>query len=141
MICSFFGHHDCPISIKPKLLETIKKQIEQGVTEFYIGNHGNFDGMALSCLRELKRSRAEIHYAVILAYLPTDPNAYLPEETIFPEGIETVPKRFAIDLRNRWIVNHTDIIISYIDHSWGGAAKYVEKAKKRGATILNLIDN
>lgn len=141
MICSFFGHRDCPNSIKPKLFEAIKNQFEQGVTEFYIGNHGNFDKMALSCLRELKRDYAEIRYTVILAYLPTEPNAYLPEETIFPEGIEAVPKRFAIDFRNRWIVNHSDIIISYIDHSWGGAAKYVKKAKNRGAIILNLIDN
>ena len=140
MICSFFGHHDCPNSIKPKLFETIKNQIEQGITEFYVGNHGNFDGMALSCLRELKRNHADIHYSVVLAYLPANPNSYLPGETIFPEGIEAVPKRFAIDFRNRWIVNHTDMIISYIDHSWGGTAKYVRKAENRGITLLNLTD-
>ena len=69
MICSFFGHRDCPNSIKPKLFEAIKNQIEQGVTEFYIGNHGSFDKMALSCLRELNRNYTEIRYTVILAYL------------------------------------------------------------------------
>lgn len=141
MICAFFGHHDCPDSIKPRLFEAIKKQIEQGTRCFYVGNHGKFDTMVLSCLRMLKSDYAGIRYAVVLAYLPTDPNAYLPDETIFPEGIESVPKRFAIDFRNRWMANRSDTVISYISRSWGGAAKYVKKARNRGATIINLAEN
>ncbi len=141
MICTFFGHRDCPESIKPTLLKTIKNQIEQGTRCFFVGNHGKFDAMALSCLRECKRKYTEIRYAVVLAYLPADPNTYLPDETIFPEGIESAPKRFAIDFRNRWMVNHSDVVISYVNRSWGGAAKYVKKAKNKGATVINLTNN
>ena len=101
MICAFFGHRDCPGSIKPKLFEAIKKQIEKGTKQFYVGNNGAFDAMALSCLRELKRGYPEICYAVVLAYLPAAPTEFLPGETIFPEGVELVPKRFAIDFRSR----------------------------------------
>ena len=78
---------------------------------------------------------------MVLAYLPTDPNAYLPDETIFPEGIESAPKRIAIDFRNRWMVNRSNTVISFISRSWGGAAKYVKKARNRGATIINLAES
>ena len=133
MICTFFGHKDCSNSIKPKLIKIIKEQIKLGTTCFYVGNHGNFDTLALSCLRELKKEYKELCYSVVLAYLPTDSNAYLQEETIFPEGIEQIPKRFAIDFRNRWLINHADTVITYVSHSWGGAAKYTKKAKNKSA--------
>ena len=138
MVCTFFGHRDCPDSVKPQLLEAIKKQIAQGTTQFYVGNHGSFDRMALSCLRSLKQEQAGFSYAVVLAYLPSDPTAYLPEETIFPEGIEFVPKRFAIGFRNRWMVAAADCVISYVTHSWGGAAKYAKRAERKGAIVINL---
>ena len=140
MVCAFFGHRDCPASVKPKLFETIKRQIEQGTTRFYVGNNGNFDTMALSCLRTLKKEYKNISYAVVVAYISADKSEYLPEETVFPEGIETVPKRFAIDFRNRWMIAQSDTVISYIAHSFGGAAKYVKKAENKGAVIINLFE-
>ena len=141
MICTFFGHRDCPASVKPKLFEAIKEQIQQGTTRFYVGNNGNFDIMALSCLKTLKKEYKDIRYAVVIAYISADKNEYLSEETVFPEGIETVPKRFAIDFRNRWMIDHSDTVISYIAHSFGGAAKYVKKAENKGAVIINLFEN
>ena len=140
MVCTFFGHRDCPDSIKPLLLEKIKEQIKQGTLWFYVGNHGIFDAMVLSCLNAKKKEYHDIHYAVVLAYLPTNSTDYLPGETVFPEGIERVPKRFAIDFRNRWMVNRADTVISYTTHSWGGAAKYVKRAKNKGAIIINLAN-
>lgn len=36
--CTFFGHHDCPSSIKEKLYETIIDLIENhDVSMFYVG--------------------------------------------------------------------------------------------------------
>ena len=48
MTCTFFGHHDSSILLKEKLEYKIDFFIkEKSVTHFYIGNHGNFDAMAL----------------------------------------------------------------------------------------------
>ena len=140
MNCTFFGHHDCPASIKTKLLETIEHQIEQGTTEFYVGNNGNFDAITLSCLRELKEKHNNICYTVVLAYLPDNLNAYMSNETLFPEGIELVPKRYAIDFRNRWMIAHANTVIAYISNPWGKTNKYVQKAKNKGAIIINITD-
>lgn len=141
MVCTFFGHQDCSNAIKTRLLEVIKNQIKQGATQFFVGTHGNFDAIALSCLRCLKQEYPEIRYAVVLAYLPDNSEDYRPDETIFPDGIETVPKRYAIDYRNRWMIDRADTVVAYVARSYGGAAKYVAKASHRGKTVINLADD
>ena len=59
--------------------------------------------------------------------------------TILPEGIETVIKRFAIDYRNRWMIEHTDFVVTYVIHNLGsGAAKYKRMAERKGRTIIEV---
>lgn len=73
--CTFFGHRDCPETIKPRLREVLTDLIiNQEVDTFYIGNQGRFDGIVRGVLRELEKEYPEIHYAVVLAYLPGKKN-------------------------------------------------------------------
>ena len=54
-VCTFFGHHDCPEGIKPKLREVLIDLVEnQSVTLFYVGNKGAFDRMVCAVLRDLR---------------------------------------------------------------------------------------
>ena len=117
--------------------------VHYGVTVFYVGNQGAFDSIVRSVLRELAEQYANITYAVVLAYLPSEQKDDLTQyqnytDTMYPEGIETVPKRFAIDWRNRWLLKQADYVVTYITHSWGGAAKFAEKAAKSGKRVINL---
>ena len=98
--CTFFGHRDCPETIKPYLREVLVDLItNQGVDTFYVGNQGRFDVTVRSVLRELEQEYPEIHYAVVLAYMPGKKNEYDDfSDTILPEGIETVHLRYAIIL-------------------------------------------
>lgn len=142
MICAFFGHKDTPDSIRP-LLESATKQIIERYPDitFYVGNNGNFDRMVLSVLKSLSQDFPTISYAVILAYLPIGKSTEfdgLP--TIYPEGIECVPKKYAISYRNDWIIKKADVVICYITRSFGGAAKFVEKARKNGKIVYNLAN-
>lgn len=60
-------------------------------------------------------------------------------DTIFPEGLELVPRRFAITHRNRWMVDQADYVVAYVDHNYGGAAQTLKYAKGKGTKqILNL---
>ncbi len=138
MVCAFFGHRDTPSKIQDKLKETVLKLIEKrNVTEFYVGNNGSFDSMALSVLTELSEIYPQIKYNVVYAYIPAESKVDF-IHSIYPEGIEKVPKRFAIDYRNRWIVGQTDIVVAYIRVPWGGTAKFVEMAEKKGKEVINL---
>ena len=142
MICSFFGHGDSPDSLYGKLHEQIEYFIvERNITEFFVGTHGAFDRMVLKALRELKEKHPHITYYVVLAYMPTTENSiYRFSETLLPEGIELVPKRFAISRRNRWMVQQSHIILCYITHQWGGAAQFVSYARKQHKEIINLAE-
>lgn len=142
MICAFFGHKDTPESIRPLLESAVKQIIERypDIT-FYVGNNGNFDRMVLSVLKSLSEDFPTISYSVILAYLPIKKDElYNSLPTIYPEGIESVPKKHAISYRNDWIVKKADMVICYITHNYGGAAKFVEKACKKGKTVCNLAN-
>ena len=142
MVCSFFGHKDAPESLYPKIRTIIEHLIVQhNVDGFMVGNQGRFDTLVLKALRELKPNHPHICYNVVLAYMPSyiqEDMLYDPAETFLPEGIENVPRRFAISWRNRWMVQKSDVIVCYITHSWGGAAQFVEYAKRQKKTIINL---
>lgn len=142
MVCAFFGHKDTLESIRPLLESAVKQIIERYPdTMFYVGNNGNFDRMVLSVLKSLSQNFPTISYAVILAYLPTEKDEFYSSlPTIYPEGIECVPKKYAISYRNDWIVKKSDMVICYITHNYGGAAKFVEKACKKGKTVCNLAN-
>lgn len=143
MICAFFGHKDSPESVRPLLEVAIRRIIEHYPdTTFYVGHNGNFDRMVLSVLKKLSAEITELSYAVILAYLPTGKTAecYNGLPTIYPEGIESVPKKYAISYRNNRIVKQADMIICYIIHDFGGAAQFVKKAENKGKIVYNVAN-
>ena len=143
MICTFFGHRVVPDEIEPTLRSALVELIEKrGVTLFYVGNNGAFDAMVRRVVKELSACYP-ITYYVVLAYLPgTCRGAKTTDDTdtILPEGIETVPKRFAIAYRNRWMVTHADVVVTYVTHRIGsGAAQFKRLAEKKGKTVLELF--
>ena len=138
LICTFFGHHDCPEAIKPKLREVLIDLVENhSVTLFYVGNKGAFDRMVRAVLRDLKREYPGIDYAVVLERLPLKPDGD-GNDTMLPEGIETVPPRFAISWRNKWMLDRADFVVTYVTHGWGGAAQTLQYARRKHKRIINL---
>ena len=142
MICTFFGHRDTPPEIKRLLRQVISELIEQqGVKRFYVGNQGNFDAMARSVLAEFEQTHG-ISYEIVWAYLPRQEDPLRDtDHTLLPEGIENVPPRFAIEYRNKWMIAHSDIVITYVTRSFGGAAKFKEMAQKKKRTVIELQDS
>ncbi len=138
--CTFFGHRECPSEIKPILYRTVERLIlDQGVDLFYVGNQGGFDACVRSTLRDLAKKYPHIRYAVVLACMPGLVCEYEDSsDTMLPEGIEAVHPKFAVSWRNHWMLRASDFTVTYITHTWGGAYKFAEKAKKQGKTVINL---
>ena len=140
--CTFFGHRDCPNSIKSKLRKVLIDLIEShAVDMFYVGQQGSFDSMVRSVLKELVSLYPHINYAVVLERIPPkrdefDIRDY--SDTVLPEGIETVHPRFAISWRNKWMIKQSDYVVTYVTHSWGGAAQFAELAEKQKKIIVSL---
>ncbi len=137
MTCTFFGHRDTPKETEPALRLTLIDLIEnKNATLFYVGNHGNFDAMVRRQLEDLSKTYP-IKYYVVLAYMPgknTDPD----EHTILPEGIESVPRRFAINYRNKWMLGKSDIVLTYVTRNFGGAREFKQLAEKINKTIIEI---
>ena len=140
--CTFFGHHDCPVTVERTLYMALVDLVEEHrVDTFYVGRQGAFDAIALSALKNLIHQYPHIQYSVVLERIPGKCNCignYEGINTMLPEGIETVHPRYAILWRNNWMLDRSDFIVAYIKHSWGGAAKFMEKAAQQGKVIINL---
>ena len=142
MVCTFFGHRQIynAKEIEPTLRSALVELIENcDVKTFYVGNHGAFDTMAQRVLKELA-SIYPISCFIVLAYLPEKaPKEPYRLETLFPEGIETVPKRLAILYRNKWLIEHSDYVITYVTHDLGsGAAQFKALAEKSYKTVIEI---
>ena len=135
---TFFGHRDTPKETEPALRLTLIDLIEnKNATVFYVGNHGNFDAMVRRQLEDLSKTYP-IKYYVILAYMPSKKDE--PDEhTILPEGIETVPRRFAINYRNKWMLNNSDIVVTYVTRNFGGAWKFKQMANSKEKLLIDLL--
>lgn len=138
--CTFFGHRDCPETIRPRLRSVLKDLIaEHKVDMFYVGNQGRFDALVQAELRKLTEEYPHIQYAVVLAYLPGKPSEYEDySDTMLPEGIESVHPRYAISWRNNWMLQQSNFVVAYVTHSWGGAAQFAKRAISQKKTLMQI---
>ena len=109
--------------------------IEGGAVTFYLGGYGAFDGLAASALRKQKKTYPHIELILVLAYLNREVDASRYDDTTYPP-LEKVPPRYAIVKRNEWMVSESDVVISGVTHSWGGAAKTLEFAQRKKKVIF-----
>ena len=143
MVCTFFGHRNVPSGVRVALEAVLIDLIEnKGADVFYVGNLGEYDRIVREVLRQLKGRYPHIRYAIVLAYMPTVRDAYLYKdtETLYPEGLERVPPKFAISKRNRWMVEQADMAITYVVNNYGGAAQFQGMARRKGKTVINLYE-
>lgn len=135
--CTFFGHSDAPEETEPILKSIIIELIKsKKVNMFYVGDNGRFDKIVQNILLYLTKEHIIKSY-VVLAYLPNKHISYK-LETLLPEEFEFVPKRFAISYRNKWMIEKSDYVITYVTRSFGGAYKAKMLAEKKGKNIINV---
>ena len=143
--CFFIGHRDAPESIYNRLLEAVERHIsEYGVTDFVVGRYGNFDRLAARAVIEEKRHHADITLTLLMPYYRTDAEC-LPDGfdgSLFPDGLETVPKRAAILRANQYMIHHCDYLIVYDEGHIGNTRTLVYQAHRiNGLQIDNTVKN
>ena len=148
-ICTFFGHRDCPCTeeIENNLKQAIKKLINEGYDEFWVGSQGNFDWLVHLVLKQIKQDFPHIRECIILA---SDPDKYSStrleslreqyDDIICPEEIFEGPAKFAITRRNKYMVENCDAVICYIEYEKGGAYDTVKTANKLNKRIFNTTN-
>ena len=109
--------------------------IEGGTNTFYLGGYGDFDRLAAAAVRRQKVIYPHIESVLVLPYLNREYDTAAYDSTTYPP-LENVPPRFAIVKRNQWMVRESDVVISGVIHSWGGAAKTLDFARSKGKVIF-----
>ena len=144
--CFMFGHADCPDSILPKIEKAIELYYsEYGIQDFYVGNRGQFDHLAVTAVRHSKQRHSDIRLYLLLAYHPGERAVDLTDgfDNSFYPPLVRIPRPYAIVRANRYMVNTTDSIICYAKHT-GNARNLFEYAKqrqqKRELTITNVAE-
>lgn len=144
--CCFAGHSNISDSeITDKLQKVAEELVLQyNVNEFWVGNYGEFDGCSAKAVRELKKIYHHIELNLVIPYLTKDINEY---KELYYEKYDNIlvadiplitPKRLKIIKANEYMVNNSDFLICYIDHTWGGAFKTFDYARKRKLKIFNV---
>ena len=140
--CFFIGHRNAPETLRPLLDAAVERHIaEYGVTEFVAGHYGRFDYMAAAAVRTAKTRHPDITLVLLLPYypFPYDTEGY--DSTYYPEGMENVPKPFAIVRANEYMIRASDYLICYDRGQIGKTRDFVELARKRERNGLIHIDN
>lgn len=140
--CFFIGHREAPESLYPELVQTVEQLIGQGVTDFYVGHYGNFDHLAARAVIEAKQQRPEVRLTMLLPYHPAERKVILPsgfDGSLYPPGMENIPRRFAIPRANRWMVEHCTYLVAYVTHSASNAGKVVEWGRIKEKKVVELF--
>ena len=137
MVVTFCGHSQVANSesVMEWLRITAHELIEQGGKTFYLGGYGEFDSLAASVLREMKKLYPQIELILVLPYLNASKDALGYDGTVYPP-LESVPPRYAISKRNQWMVEVSDVVVAYVLHSWGGVATTLRYAKRKNKRII-----
>ena len=144
-ICFFIGHRDTPPSILLKLQEAVERHIvEYGVEEFVVGKYGGFDRLAAQAVRHAKQRHPEIRLTLLLPYYNPVKVLELPsgfDGSLYPDGLERIPRRAAIVRANRYMVCHSNYLIAYDAGRIGNTRKLVEYARRRKDQGLIRVEN
>ena len=143
--CFFIGHRDAPDTMLTHLTGTLERLIiEESVGYFYVGQYGSFDRLAGLAVKHLKQYYPFITLMLVLSYHPADRPTLTPpgfDGTYYPEGMENVPKRYAIVRANKQMVKCCDWLIAYVCHPASNARNLLEYAQRREKKGLLHIEN
>ena len=134
--CFFIGHREADERLLPELIAAVERLItEEQVSCFYVGSYGGFDRIAASAVKQAKRHHPEVTLMLVLPYHPAEHPVETPygfDGTYYPEGLEMVPRRYAIMKANRIMVDSSDWLIAYVRHGVSNSRKILEYAQRRG---------
>ena len=144
---SLFGHRklDDLRHIDEKIIPILKELIRtKEYVAFLIGRNGEFDEYAASVIKRVQKELGSDNndMTLVLPYSVADIEYYEKyyDNIIIPESVGSVHPKSAITLKNRWMIEQSNLVIVYVEHNNGGAYNALEYAKKQQKEIINLVE-
>lgn len=149
---SLFGHRiiDDYLTAEQKLYELLRIIMSRGdrEVEFLVGRNGDFDLIATSVIRRLKReiNVENVFITLVLPYETAELRNNTEAFETFYDSIEiseaSADKNFkyAITARNRDMIDRSDMVVVYVKNQSGGAYQSLRYAEKNDKRIINLYN-
>ena len=142
--CCGFGHRDVLEKIDDAVYAAVLKAAEQGCDIFYTGAMGEFDSLFSSAVRKVKKTYPKIKLICVKPYFTNDLNingeyyAALYDDVFIPDELADIHPKAAIKYRNRWMIDHSDIVLIYTKRTYGGAYEARRYAERIGKGIVYI---
>ncbi len=148
---SFFGHRQIEnvSAIEQRLDEIIRPLfVEKEYVEFLVGRDGEFDQLVASTIKRLKRSVGGDNSALVwvLPYPTAEYRDYEADYAAYYDEIEICPEsadahfKSAFQIRNRWMVDRSNLVICCVERPYGGAFQTLRYARKSRKSIINISE-
>ena len=145
----FFGHRQLDdFSLVEQRIEALINRLlnEHEYVEFLVGRDGEFDQLVTSatlrCRKRLDTANCSVIW--VMPYLKSD---YIKNRESYDSYYDSVevcelsanahPKS-AIQIRNKAMVDRSDLCVFYVTHKGGGAYQTLQYAEKINVNIINL---
>lgn len=147
---SLFGHRiiEDYQAVESKLYELLRivMQKECGEVEFLVGRNGDFDLMAASVVRKLKKETGNENafLTLVLPYETAELRNNTESFESYYDSIEICEAsadcnfKYAIVARNRDMIDRSDMVVVYVKNESGGAYQALKYAEKNQKRIINL---
>ena len=148
---SFFGYRelDDPFRIEARLEKIVSDIIRtKEYAEFLVGRDGEFDILSASVIRRMVKKHGYGSTALVLV-LPYMRAEFLNNQQSFQNYYDEIEicteasmahYKSAIRIRNRSMVDRSDLVVCGIEHNSGGAYQTVQYARKKKKNIINTAE-
>ena len=153
MTCCFTGHRHFPwdgqhaqprqADLLRRLEEAIDSVLSQGATHFICGNAVGVDTWAAEMVLQKKKAHPEIFLEIALPF--AGHNADEPACQLVQRQADLVHvvgkskyRKSAFSKRNRYMVDHSDVCLSYLVYPKGGTKYTVTYCQEKGIPVMNL---
>ena len=142
--CCGFEHRDVLEKIDDAVYAAVLKAAEQGCDIFYTGAMGEFDSLFSSAVRKVKKTYPKIKLICVKSYFTNDLNtngeyyAALYDDVFIPDELAYIHPKAAIKYRNRWMIDHSDIVLIYTKRTYGGAYEARKYAERIGKEVVYI---
>ncbi len=149
--CCFTGHREVPNEeyafVHKKTREAIMTLVDKGVERFIVGGALGFDTLAATLLFEIRQNFPHIKIVIAVPYKAQAKGFCQSDLAIYNETLKLADQvvelsenyyRGCLHVRNRYMVDESGYIISYLRKNSGGSYFTTDYAQKKGIEIIKI---
>ena len=148
---SFFGHRiiDDLDKVQNELENIISKIVsEHEYVQFLVGRDGDFDIIAASAVRKVKKTLFvdNVDLNLVLPYMRAEVSNNIEYMLDYYNDIQVDDDarkahfKAAIKIRNQNMVKKSQLVICYVERNKGGAYTAMKYAQNQGCAVINIAD-